>query len=235
MWSLPDIQRMNERAAAQSRQVKREAARKRKPQCSHYGCEQRAAKSFLYYDIFSNQPKGVVHVCDRHHNGLQPDDDELFFCEGCQRVMVDHYAWERYQVVIGDTVLCLKCAAKQYFSDPKNWIDPKLVKSVVVEPYDPRKNGTNTPLFSPRTGKLNVARSPHVLGVKQPLPRGIAFVENAEFDRMEGHQISGRSLLGVIRELNQPFAPVLDAGWQFAVSIGIYVRSGAGAQLKEAA
>jgi len=147
--------------------------------------------------------------------------------------MVDHYAWERYQVVIGDTVLCLKCAAKQYFSDPKNWIDPKLVKSVVVEPYDPRKNGTNTPLFSPRTGVLNVARSPHVLGVKQPLPRGIAFVENAEFDRMEGHQISGRSLLGVIRELNQPFAPVLDAGWQFAVSIGIYVRSGAGAALKE--
>jgi hypothetical protein len=42
-------------------------------------------------------------------------------------------------------------------------------------------------------------------------------------------------MLDVIRELDQPFVPVLDAAYQFAVSIGIYVRTGGAALQKEAA
>jgi len=80
------------------------------------------------------------------------------------------------------------------------------------------------PLFDPATGVLNVARCTHVLSVDQPLPAGIKFVDNAEFDSCDGHQISSRPLLDIIRELDTPFCPVLDAAYQFAVSIGIYTR-----------
>ncbi len=81
----------------------------------------------------------------------------------------------------------------------------------------------------PKTGVLNVARCRHVLGVEQPLPADIKFVDNFEFDSMDGHQISGGDMLETIRELSIPFCPVLDAAYQFAVSIGLYVRAGRGA------
>jgi hypothetical protein len=48
------------------------------------------------------------------------------------------------------------------------------------------------------------------------------------------HQYFGNAL-DVIRELHEPFCPVLDAGYQFAVSIGIYLRRSAESKLKEAA
>jgi hypothetical protein len=66
-----------------------------------------------------------------------------------------------------------------------------------------------------------------VLGVKQPLPAGVVFHDNAEFDSSSGHQISGENLLEVIKRLDQPFCLVLDGAYQFAVSIGIYVRASA--------
>jgi hypothetical protein len=82
---------------------------------------------------------------------------------------------------------------------------------------------------------LNIARRRHVLGVNQPLPAGIKFHDNAEFDSCDGHQISGDDLLDVIKELgSEPFCPVLDAAYQFSVSIGIYLRIGAETQ-REAA
>jgi hypothetical protein len=140
--------------------------------------------------------------------------------------MVENYTWEYYRVEIDGETLCLKCAAEAYFDDEKNWIDPRFVKEVVLVPHDPSLNGANLPLFSPQTGVLNVARCQHVLGVQQPLPAGIKFAENAEFDSLDGHQISGRRLLDIVTDLDgQPFVPVLDAAYQFAVSIGIYVRA----------
>ena len=80
------------------------------------------------------------------------------------------------------------------------------------------------------------------VGVRQPLPDGIKFLDNAEFDTFDGHQISGRRLHDIIRELDRPFCPVLDAAYQFAVSIGLYARQPkrraglrCATQLKEAA
>ncbi|HWX22420.1 MAG TPA: hypothetical protein VN578_21170 [Candidatus Binatia bacterium] len=225
MWSLPDINRLNANAAANAGKLRHEAARKRKPQCEIYGCKRRAKESTLWFDIFSDSPKGVVHTCSEHSATHDPD---LFVCEGCQRVVLDHFTWERYQVQIGGVTLCLKCAAEAHFSDPANWIDPRAVKQVVLEPE-------GVPLFDSKTGVLNAARCRHVLGVKQPIPAGISFHDNSEFDSCDGHQISGGNLLDVIERLNQPFCPVLDAAYRFAVSIGLYVRDGEQQRQKEAA
>jgi len=82
------------------------------------------------------------------------------------------------------------------------------------------------PLFDPQTGFLNLARCRHVLGVEQPLPDGTAFHDNAEFDSSSLHQISGDRLLDIVQGLAvQEFCPILDAGYQFAVSIGFYLRN----------
>jgi hypothetical protein len=224
MWSLPDINQMNAHAAAGAKKLRRQAASKRKPQCEIYGCKHRATDSTLWFDIFSDTPKGVVHTCAEHS---ATDDPDLFLCEGCQRVMVDHYTWERYQANIDGASLCLKCAAEAHFQDPENWIDPRAVKQVVLE--------ERGPLFDPQTGVLNVARCPHVLGVKQPIPAGIEFFDNSEFDSCSRRQISGEDLLDVIARLDQPFCPVLDAAYQFAVSVGIYVRAADQQPLSKAA
>lgn len=224
MWSLPDIKSLNARAAANLPALKREARRKKKPACEVYGCGCKAVESVEWFDIFSDVPKGLVHVCDEH---CAEDVEGFFRCDACDRVLADHYTWERYQTDIDGASLCLKCAAERHFGDRANWIDPKQVKEVVLERGGPD-------LFDRKTGVLNVARCQHVLGVEQPLPDGIKFLENAEFDHCDGHQISGRRLLDIVHELNGPFCPVLDAAYQFAVSIGIYVRRSAD-KLKEAA
>ena len=215
MWSLPEINRLNANAAANAKKLRREAAGKRKPNCEIHGCTCRASQSTLWYDIFSDDPKGVIHTCVEH---TAEDDPELFRCENCERVMLDHYTHERYRVELHGDVLCLKCAADRYFDIPRHWIEPQNVKRVVLKPGEGE-------LFNTTMGVLNIAHCPHVLGVKQPLPAGIELYDNAEFDSCDGRQISGYSLLDIVRRLDQPFCPVLDATYQFAVSVGIYVRS----------
>jgi hypothetical protein len=218
MFSLPDIIAMNARAVVAEPKLKRAANRKRKPRCGYWNCTSNATVSHLVYDIFSDTAKDVIHLCE-HHDGFSGSPAEGYFtCAHCDRVMVENYTWEVYRVELDGETLCLKCAAAAYFSNPKNWIKPQEVKSVTLDPR-------GAVLFSGKTGVLNVARCRHVLGVQQPLPVGIKFAENAEFDSFDGHQISGRSLLHAIHDLDQPFCPVLDAGYQFAVSIGLYVRA----------
>ncbi len=226
MWSLPDIKSLNARAAANVPALKRKAKQKRKPNCEVYGCDCRAVESVEWFDIFSDDPKGLVHVCAEH-----PADsvEGHFTCEDCQRIMITNYTWELYQVSIEGATVCLKCAAEQHFADESNWIDPSAVKDVVLH------DGPPTKLFDPATGVLNIARCRHVLGVKQPVPARVKFHDNAEFDAMNGRQISGQPLLDVIQELKEPFCPVLDAAYQFAVSIGIYLKAPPAAELKEAA
>jgi hypothetical protein len=224
MWSLPDITRLNANAAAKAKKLKREAASKRKPNCEFWKCSQQATRSYLVYDIFSDDPKDILHLCEQHDGFSGEPCEGYFTCNGCGRVMVENYTWEIYHVEMDGESLCLRCAADRHFSNTRNWIDPKLVKKVVLAPYEPTLNGQNVLLFDTATGVLNLARCKHVLGVQQPLPEGIKFVENFEFDSLDGHQISGGDVLETIHALNEPFCPVLDAGYQFAVSIGLYVR-----------
>ena len=226
MWSLPDINRLNANATMGAAALKRQARRRQKLNCQIHGCSHRATESILWYDIFSADPKGIVHTCPEHS---VEDDPDFFRCENCERVMVEHYTWERYQVELHGDSLCLRCAAQRYFDLPQNWIQPANVNRVVLEP------GDGAPLLDRGTGVLNVSHCRHVLAVKQPFPAGVVFHENAEFDSSTGHQISGKNLLDVIKRLDQPFCPVLNAAYQFAVSIGIYVRDGERQQSKEAA
>jgi hypothetical protein len=225
MWSLPDINRMNARAAASQRRLTHEARLKtpsRKFPCEC--CHEPSVHHWPWYDIFSDDIKGVTHLCEEHYQDGR-GDEEFFECDSCGRRMIDHITWERYSVNVGDQTLCLKCAAEEHFSDSDNWIDPRAVKQVVLVPCDDRRNGENVPLFDPATGVLNVARCRHVLGVKQPVTAGIRFVDNFEFDSMDGHQISGVNMLDTIRSLSVPFCAVLDAAYQFAVSVGFYIKA----------
>jgi 3'-phosphoadenosine 5'-phosphosulfate sulfotransferase len=60
-----------------------------------------------------------------------------------------------------------------------------------------------------------------------PIPDAIRFLGNCEVDSMDGHQISGdpiQSILDSAREQGYTkVLVILDAGYQFAVSIGVYV------------
>jgi hypothetical protein len=111
--------------------------------------------------------KGVLHLCEGH-DGYSGDPIEGYFtCEDCQRVIVDHYTWEQYQIEYDGATLCLKCAAERYFTDDYYWLDPRQVKAVVLKP--------GATLFDRASGTLNLAACRHVLGVSQPRPEASNF------------------------------------------------------------
>jgi len=220
MWSLPEINSLNARAkscaTAYNRESKLKTSRKHPCEC----CSQPSTHHHKYFDIFSDDAKGVRHTCDGCHDDGRGDEG-YFTCDCCVRLLVENYTWEIYHRTDPDTgeTLCLACAATKYFADDANLIDPKRVTKVVLNPGGGR-------LFE--NGVLNLAHASHSLGVKQPLPPGIKFVDNYEFDSMDGHQISGGNLLFDIQQMDAPFFCVCDAGWQFAVSIGLYIREQTG-------
>lgn len=215
MWSLPDIIALNERAAKNAGALRRKARNGPHGVCEAFGCENPATESRLWFDIFSDDPKGSDSYCEQHEHLF---DEDVFTCADCGRRTVTNYTWEVYSVVLDGEVVCLRCAAKRYFSDPRNWIHPSKVKDVVL---DPKRGGD---VFDEKTGLLNLAKCRHVLGVRQPIPAGIVFHDNAEFDNLDGHQISGAPPAEIVRTIGKPFCPVLDAGYQFAVSIGFYTK-----------
>src|ERR1017187_4157397 len=174
MWCLPNIVAMNSRAAANAKKINREAKLKQSVRHPCECCGNPSTHHEKWFDIFSDDAKGVRHLCDGCHESGRGEEG-FFDCENCGRLMITNITWERYEIILDGASLCLKCAAEQHFADPDNWIDPKLVKEVVLAPHNPRLNGKNVPLFNPATGILNVARCRHVLGVQQPIPQGIKF------------------------------------------------------------
>jgi hypothetical protein len=217
MWSLPDITAMNARKELSQTSYRRQArlrglSRKYPCEC----CGKPSTAHLPYYDIFSDAISGVTHLCAGHYDDGHGNEG-FFDCAKCGRRMIENITWERYAVNLnGGDPVCLKCAAQSYFADPQNWVDSHKVKSLDW-------CADNAPLLT-ASGVLNLARCRHVLGVKQPVPAGICFRFNAEFDNEDLHQISGFGFLEDIQALKEPFCPVLDAAWQFALSIGIYVR-----------
>lgn len=206
MFSLPDLNRLNAEAARNKHDLVAQVGPPENHTCEV--CALPAIAGGLYYDIFSDDPKGAIFLCEDHKESI---NEGLFVCDACNRRMIENYTWERYE----KDGLCLRCAAKLHFENEDNWINPKDVREILYE--------QGSPLFE--TGQLNVFAAQHVLGVKQPVPKGIKFVANAEFDSFDGHQISGFDFESKLRSLDRPFALVLDAGWQFAVSVGIYQRA----------
>ena len=85
MWALPDIIQMNARASANQKQFARQARLKtsRKHPCEC--CGEPSVRHLKYYDIFSDDVKGVTHLCEDHdQNGA---GDEGFFENVCRRFL----------------------------------------------------------------------------------------------------------------------------------------------------
>ena len=76
MWALPDIKAMNAAAAANAKKLRRAARRGpgKKQVCEVFGCDEKATRSTPHYDIFSDDPKGLIHTCENHY----PEEVEGF-------------------------------------------------------------------------------------------------------------------------------------------------------------
>lgn len=217
MWSLPNIVRMNEEAVRNRSKLERAAKtgklNGKKIPCYYAGngkCEGEL-RTYLVYDIFSDDPKEVIGLCE-HHDGYYGSPAEGYFtCDDCLRVMLENYTWELYSHVGEDGILCLPCYAKRELEEDENWIS---LNDAAIDALT----------FS------DIRKAKHLIGVEMPVPKRIRFVNNVEFDSMDGHCISGGGLEEIKQTLHDLKSEgqarailILDAAYQFAVSIGVYV------------
>jgi hypothetical protein len=220
MWSLPDINRMNAEAAKESKQIERAlktgklGGKKIRCDSAEYDREHCGGEVYLdpWYDIFSDDPKGIIAQCEYHRDHEGPPEG-YFYCDGCNRTMVENYTWEMYRHMGDEGILCLPCYAYEIIHDDERWIP---LTDVGIEAVT----------------KKQIRKAPHCIGVKMPIPKEIRFVNNVEFDSMDGHCISGRGVEEIkqtLRELQSEGATrallILDAAYQFAVSIGVYAEA----------
>lgn len=218
MWSLPDITRMNAVAAKEAPSLEQQIrtgigsdGEKLECYCSDWSggpCEGELYH-YLWYDIFSDDPKGILTICETHDGYFGSPTEGYFTCKDCERVMIENYTWENYYTIVDDcTMLCLPCAAERYIADEDNWIE-LTDENIAAVDFD------------------RIRRAKHVIGVRMPTPKGITFFDNAEFDSMDGHRISGggiQELLHQAKDQGETKALlIVDAGYQFAVSIGVYI------------
>ena len=124
--------------------------------------------------------------------------------------MIENYTWELYYTEGEDGLVCLPCAAKRYIADDENWIEltDENIAAVDVK---------------------RVRQAKQIIGVEMPVPDGIKFFDNVEFDSMDGHQISGGDIQAVLHAAkakgHTKALLIMDAAYQFAVSIGVYVSA----------
>jgi hypothetical protein len=221
MWSLPDINRMNAEASRTRKSIIEQASTLKDEKGEALACdccEQPATSAEVYFDIFSDDPKGVVAECEEHEG----QHEGHFTCDGCERLMVENYTWELYYVHTKDgEMLCLKCWAERVLEDKSHvcW----------VELTDEKIAAVNFAL---------VSKAPHIRAVGQDVPKGLVFVDNVELDGASGGRLTGtmssepgpdggvRDLQVALREArSQGFKwalLVLDAAFQFSVSVGVY-------------
>lgn len=217
MWSLPDIVSMNAHAKTSRKKFERAVETgkidRKVIRCEH--CNKKATSVELFYDIFSPDPKGVASFCDEH---LDWKHESYFECDDCGNTFVNNYTWEMYSVNTERGTLCLPCYAKQILADPKEWIN-LTDKEIDAVDFD------------------KISKAKHLIGVKMPIPEGIKFVDNVEFDSMSGQSISGggvpelKNQLHTLKDQGAKRAIlILDGAYQFAVSIGIYIDDKKGAK-----
>jgi hypothetical protein len=219
MWSLPDIKRMNAEASSQKSKLQK-AVRTGKLDGKPLQCEwadhdspsqcEGELRHYLWHDIFGPDPKGILTLCE-HHDGYYGSPSEGYFtCGDCGEVFAENYTWELYYHVGDGDIYCLPCYAAQVIADEERWIP--LTDEAIK-----------------RISFNDVRKAPHCIGVEMPVPKEIKFVNNVEFDSMDGHCISGggvEELKDTLRDLQTQGVPrallILDAAYQFAVSIGVY-------------
>ena len=124
MWSLPDIVAMNNAAHENARKLERASRtlklNRKRLRCDY--CEKPAATAHLYYDIFSDDPKGLVALCQEHDDDHGSIPEGYFYCDGCNRLMAGNYTWELYHVCTDYGQFCINCYRENDLLDPDNWI-----------------------------------------------------------------------------------------------------------------
>lgn len=236
MWSLPDIKRLNEEAASKARQaeIKKLMTGRKKMNCDF--CDEVATSRQIWFDIFSDDAKGVLGMCEKCEDEQGYCPEGYFWCDDCQRLFINNYTWENYYHVSDDgEMVCLNCYAKRYVGDPENWIS---LESVTQE-----DEGGNESEYVPGIEELTfeqVQKSPHIIAVGGPIPAGLKFFMGVTLDSFSGGRVTGFSSSesspeGGVGELQdslrsakaagyQEAMLILDGAYQFCVSIGVYVR-----------
>jgi len=216
MWSLPDIAVMNSRAAAKKPLIEKAVGTGIDPETGKQAtCEREdqncsgTVRGEPWFDIFSDDPKGVVFLCENH--GGDYNRDEYFRCEDCGRLMIDHITWERYVHDTDDGPICLNCYAARVIANPKEWV-PLTNKAIDALTFD------------------DVRKAKHIIAVSGPT-HGLQFHGNVEFDNTDGHCIGGggvdelkRFLRKARKEGKRRALIVMDAAYQFSVSLAIYTK-----------
>lgn len=223
MWALPNIVALNRQAALNARKLTNAARTgllNRKPvKCDD--CDENAVSVQPWYDIFSDKPKGLIAACEEHDHGIP---EGYFFCDSCERLMIENYTWELYYHINANTSeqVCLNCYAKEYVPNPAKWLPltDETIQRVSVE---------------------TLRSAPHLIAVSGPVPKGLKFIGNVEFDSETGGRLRSTShadatpdyTVAEIKKLLQEAKRrgkteailILDAAYQFSASIGVYVRT----------
>src|SRR5258708_22426710 len=217
MWSLPDTSRLNGEAATEKEKLEL-AARTgildgEQLECEwkdHDGECDEELRHYLWYDIFFDDPKGILTLCERHDGYYGSPSEGYFTCDGCNRVFVENYTWERYEAIHEGSSLCLPCFAYEVIHDEDRWI-PLTDESI------------------DRVTFADVRNAPHCVGVKMPVPKEIRFINDVEFDSMDSHCISGggvdelKETLRTLRDEGETRAILnVDAADQFPVAIVVH-------------
>jgi hypothetical protein len=222
MWSLPDIVAMNNASHENANRLERASRtlklNRKRLKCDY--CDEPAITADLYYDIFSSDPKGLVARCQEHDDDYGSIPEGYFYCDACNRLMVENYTWELYHACTDSGQFCINCYRENELLNPDNWISLTDIDIAGVS-------------FK------RVRHAKHLIAVGQDTPKGLKFLGNVEFDSISGGRIRGFSSaddtpeagLQEIRDLLAQASEdgykrailILDAGYQFAVSIGVYV------------
>jgi len=218
MWSLPDIRRLNDEAVVKYEQNKKKTEKQLccRQHCDF--CDKKANHALEYYDIFSDFPKGHVFMCKECIDKYGDIPEGNFYCDDCQRLHIENYTWENYVTfdLNTDEALCLNCAFDREIKKDQNWITS-----------------------SDEVTWSRVRSSKHLIPVKgNHWEKHMEFIGNTEFDSMTGGKLTGFSSCSTIDDglqdlrkiVNEALTKaercilILDAGYQFSVSIGVYIE-----------
>jgi len=226
MWSLPDINRLNA-AAVTNRQALEDAVLTgmlHGEQVAWNDADDNCRGSLryeLWFDVFSDHPKGIVGHC-AYHRELSGVPTGYFRCDVCRHLFVERYTHELYSINTNKGLMCLPCAAAYYIGNSSNWIELTEAK---IEALDFER----------------VRLAAHCLAVGMQVPKTIQLFGCVELDFATGGEVRSttyadptpdagvqhlRDILTDAKDAGHSRALlIMDAGYQFSVSIGCYVDS----------
>ena len=256
MWALPSISALNARAEADFKKNKSKTLRGKKCDCG-----KKATHAEEVYDIFGKKdvPKSTEYLCESDHC-RDCFDESVFWCEGCSRYHATNYTWELYYQETENGRLCLRCAFEEALEsdDPSEnpwvyqkdidqletwlkagevdtafkWLRNKIKHLIAVESTyweDHLIFQANVTLDSSTGGLVHgfsSADSGPAAGLREILDHLKKVIANTN---VRDFLVN----LGVPAPEPARVALILDGGYQFAVSIGIYFeRKYSGAKAK---